>query len=660
MKLADFKKIEIFFLTSRFSAEFTFSSGKCFGIEIGMGCLGPVGNWVSDYKETVGRQISSPTEVKHTVEQFIKHKLSSSFICIQWEYDFGYLDLITREELFRLPNLEENLNFVVTRLKEILSEKKLSKIYIATKPRSDILKLHELMNEEIVFSLKDFFDNKDSLAVFQHKSNTNTFASKLEQEICTKSDFFLGFPLSSWTQTVMLDRIAQNKNEIGSVLAEVILKSGLPIPGPPGYPRLLLQLSEADDLDSQAELQYKKAPNGYYNYIAADIRKLKEVRELETKTKDAASIQAQIQEFKKTFGDSSAGVTSENVAISDSESNFPLIPDSFKNIEYGVEKCTKPVHNLVYLKSHKTASSTVENILLRYGLKNMLNIALPLENEETIGGYPLKFSKKFVDPQLTNPDLVNPDPASPEVKYNMVCHHFRWSEEIRAVVPPDTMFLTSARSTIKKTISAFSHYRNEAPFKHWFSESETLTDRLKLFFEAPDKYYREDTESFFRAKNHLSFDLGYDGTNLDEVTKRFHFVVIADYFDESLVLMKEQLCWSWHNLIYIKFKLSYLKEKIVLLPEIESSILKWNNLDEDLFREFNNTFWERARTYGLDNLKRDADTVKYKHKNFLKKCLKGYQARKETPWVSEMVLRTKEVNSADVMNPDSCAYYRKF
>ena len=76
----------------------------------------------------VGRQISSPTEVKHTVEQFIKHKLSSSFICIQWEYDFGYLDLITREELFRLPNLEENLNFVVTRLKEILSEKKLSKM----------------------------------------------------------------------------------------------------------------------------------------------------------------------------------------------------------------------------------------------------------------------------------------------------------------------------------------------------------------------------------------------------------------------------------------------------------------------------------------------------------------------------------------------------
>ena len=159
------------------------------------------------------------------------------------------------------------------------------------------------------------------------------------------------------------------------------------------------------------------------------------------------------------------------------------------------------------------------------------------------------------------------------------------------------MFLTSVRSTVDKVISTFSHYRNEPPFSEWFDKEETIGARLKKFFENPEKFYSDTHKLRYRVKNHLAFDLGYDGGNLDEVVKRFQFVLISDYFDESLVLMKEQLCWSWHNLIYIKFKLSYLKEKLVFTPEQTEAILKWNSRDEELFQAFNQSFWKRAEDY---------------------------------------------------------------
>ena len=47
-----------------------------------------------------------------------------------------------------------------------------------------------------------------------------------------------------------------------------------------------------------------------------------------------------------------------------------------------IEKCHAPgaVTKIVFLKTHKTASSTVQNILFRFGEKMNLNFALPANN----------------------------------------------------------------------------------------------------------------------------------------------------------------------------------------------------------------------------------------------------------------------------------------
>ena len=42
-----------------------------------------------------------------------------------------------------------------------------------------------------------------------------------------------------------------------------------------------------------------------------------------------------------------------------------------------VDQCSTPKNNIVFLKVHKAASSTVQNILMRYGAERNLKFVLP-------------------------------------------------------------------------------------------------------------------------------------------------------------------------------------------------------------------------------------------------------------------------------------------
>lgn len=63
----------------------------------------------------------------------------------------------------------------------------------------------------------------------------------------------------------------------------------------------------------------------------------------------------------------------------------------------------------------------------------------------------------------------------------------------------------------------------------------------------------------------MSFDLGLDHKSVSDeeeieefikmTEKEFDLVLIAEYFDESLVLMKRMLCWDFEDIIYVKHKI---------------------------------------------------------------------------------------------------------
>ena len=63
----------------------------------------------------------------------------------------------------------------------------------------------------------------------------------------------------------------------------------------------------------------------------------------------------------------------------------------------------------------------------------------------------------------------------------------------------------------------------------------------------------------------MAFDLGLEQESfsneeeiakfIENISKSFELVLIAEYFDESLVLMKRMLCWDSEDIIYVKHKM---------------------------------------------------------------------------------------------------------
>lgn len=54
----------------------------------------------------------------------------------------------------------------------------------------------------------------------------------------------MGAPLSSWTQSVLVDRLARDNEDHESALE--VVTAGSPPPKPPGYPPLIFQFPEGD------------------------------------------------------------------------------------------------------------------------------------------------------------------------------------------------------------------------------------------------------------------------------------------------------------------------------------------------------------------------------------------------------------------------------
>ena len=125
-------------------------------------------------------------------------------------------------------------------------------------------------------------------------------------------------------------------------------------------------------------------------------------------------------------------------------------------------------HNVAFLKTHKTGSSTMSNIMLRYADRHNLTVGLPLEGKWELGGYPAYIDKRLIDPELPS--------------YNILGHHFRFNKEkLDEFMSPDTKYITIIRSPVDNVESVFGFFQDQEPFMHWMEEIET-TQRLGTFY----------------------------------------------------------------------------------------------------------------------------------------------------------------------------------
>ena len=104
----------------------------------------------------------------------------------------------------------------------------------------------------------------------------------------------------------------------------------------------------------------------------------------------------------------------------------------------GYKDCYKK-HKIGFLKTHKCASSSVQNILFRFGLKNQLTFALPSAGNY-LGRY-VKYSKAMIANTVW--DKVGLD-------YDMFALHTIWNKaEVERTLGPGAVYITILRDPVE-------------------------------------------------------------------------------------------------------------------------------------------------------------------------------------------------------------------
>jgi len=196
-------------------------------------------------------------------------------------------------------------------------------------------------------------------------------------------------------------------------------------------------------------------------------------------------------------------------------------------------------NHIVYLKVHKTASCTIQNIIMRAGVKRNLSFAFPLKKNLANFGWPNKFRQNLY------PHLGKEVP-------DVFCLHTVFSDDLVKTMPADSFYLTSLRDPFKQLTSMYQYYRLQNCKHSQDNQSHSLLEWINAGYRVCNSI----------IKNPQAYDLGLSLANtnnhkvihelIHNVEKQFHFVIIVEYFDECLILLRDMLGWGDSDVLYFQ------------------------------------------------------------------------------------------------------------
>ncbi|XP_029436428.1 galactose-3-O-sulfotransferase 4 isoform X2 [Rhinatrema bivittatum] len=316
------------------------------------------------------------------------------------------------------------------------------------------------------------------------------------------------------------------------------------------------------------------------------------------------------------------GFTLQILGINSQKRTTPVPRDGFKFATWSLQeeravshvKNCQPKQHIVFLKTHKTASSTILNILHRFGDNHNLTFALPINYQ-------------FRYPNLFHSKNVKGFSLATKQKYHILCHHMRFNlPEVKKVMPEYSFFFSILRNPVAMAESSFTYYRAySSAFKKAPSFEAFINNPLKFYIlSEPYNHYARNLLWFdFGFNNNAEFNIMYARRAVDTIERTFQLILLTEYFDESMVLLKEALCWELDDVV--AFKLNFRSKDSVqaLSPQAVEKLKEWNALDWYLYTHFNRTFWQKVEQLGWEQMKEKVLLLQKRQKELMKECVQG-------------------------------------
>lgn len=266
----------------------------------------------------------------------------------------------------------------------------------------------------------------------------------------------------------------------------------------------------------------------------------------------------------------------------------------YGNQEHGRRVATgnkTEVHHVFFLKVHKAASSTVQNIMFRFALSRHLLVMVPKE------GHILSQATKNWESKAIH---LPPEAA----RFDMLCSHLVFNEDIiRRRLHLDTIYIGVVRHPLDRFVSAFSYYKSR--YRVPYLVSIPGKDPIATYLQNPALW--ENTGDYVSlTRNRMSFDFGMELSDMknpaavekyvDYLQSVFHLVLVSERFDESMILMRRRLGWSLNDMIYRNVNTYIGPEKSHVFTEQEKLAHRhFNVADYVLYERFAKRFEEHVQ-----------------------------------------------------------------
>ena len=179
---------------------------------------------------------------------------------------------------------------------------------------------------------------------------------------------------------------------------------------------------------------------------------------------------------------------------------------------------------------------------------------------------------------------------------------------------------------------------------------------ISVYLENPRKWEHFNLNYSYTC-NRQAFDMGiphHKRPDKDFVTqyihtlnKDFKLILIKEYFDESLVLLKRYLCWKLEDIVYLSQNIVSLNVSITLSDVDMGRLKTWQEADFQLYQYFYAELWKKIAKEGpeffdeVHHFKEVSRLVKHMCRNSFGGKGVTIQA---TQWNSELTLLKQDCN----------------
>ena len=261
----------------------------------------------------------------------------------------------------------------------------------------------------------------------------------------------------------------------------------------------------------------------------------------------------------------------------------------------------------VYIKMIKCASTTLNGVFRRFGLQRSLSFVLPPKRRIYVGW-----------PYQVDDSLYRPSKSSSG--FDILCDHAVYNRStFRKLMGQDIVYITSMREPFSQVKSMVNYYNvlniSSVPmsassrFVEFLSNIEKYEAVYKSAYASHERYCIPN--GFSMTHNLMSFNLGFptggfmsladDQASDNELVQRwiaeldsdFSLVLIVEYFYESMVLLRRQMCWSLEDILFIASNAGSYDYREEDAADLEKLYRQWSSVDYQLYHHFNNSLWRK-------------------------------------------------------------------